>query len=44
MNVGFGTVARTVPFLGIFVSNFWYCVFAVWALIYCTRKAIFLVF
>jgi hypothetical protein len=33
MNVGIGTVAGSgaVPFLGIFDSNFWYCVFAVWS-------------
>jgi hypothetical protein len=29
MNVGIGNEAEAVSFLGIFVSNFWYSVFAV---------------
>ncbi len=32
MNVGIGTAAAQVPFLEIFVSNFWYGVFAVWVI------------
>ncbi len=32
MNVGIGTAAAQVPFLEIFVSNFRYCVFAVWVI------------
>ncbi len=30
MNVEIGTEAAATPFLGIFISNFQYCVFAVW--------------
>jgi hypothetical protein len=30
MNVEIVTVAAQFYFLGIFVSNFWYCLFAVW--------------
>jgi hypothetical protein len=38
MNVGIGTVAKheAAPFLRIFVSNLWYCVFVVCNTVYST--------